>query len=128
MMLGILEQFTICLFVSKQLKHPIRMHITACWSEAVYQFINYQMAIFLCHRSNIKSVVLFISLDHECISHLTLWPIWEIFHAFLSSADFFFKINFFRKILSGIPSECQTDWIRIRPDILFVKIMSKRHK
>ena len=44
-------------------------------------------------------------------------PPWEIFHAFLWSADVFFKINF-RKILSGIPSECQTDWIQIRPDIL----------
>ena len=31
---------------------------------------------------------------------------------------FFFKINFFWKILSGIPPECQTDWIKIRPDIL----------
>ena len=30
----------------------------------------------------------------------------------------FFKINFFKKNLSGIPSECQTDWIQIRPDIL----------
>ena len=26
--------------------------------------------------------------------------------------------NLFRKILSGIPSECQTDWIQIRTDIL----------
>ena len=30
----------------------------------------------------------------------------------------FFKINFFRKILSGISSECQTVWIKIRPNIL----------
>ena len=29
----------------------------------------------------------------------------------------FFKINFFEKI-SEIPSECQTDWIQIRPDVL----------
>ena len=29
----------------------------------------------------------------------------------------FFKINFFEKIISGIPSEYQTDWIQIRPDI-----------
>ena len=35
----------------------------------------------------------------------------------LSSADFF-KINLSEKILSGIPSECQTVWIQIRPDIL----------
>ena len=31
---------------------------------------------------------------------------------------FFFKINFFQKILSGIQSECQTVLIQIRPDIL----------
>ena len=30
----------------------------------------------------------------------------------------FFQIHLFRKILSGIPSECQTDWIKIRRDIL----------
>ena len=32
-----------------------------------------------------------------------------------------FKINFFKKKkknLSGIPSECQTVWIQIRPDVL----------
>ena len=34
---------------------------------------------------------------------------------FLSSADFFFKIYIFKPILSGIPSECQTVWIQIRP-------------
>ena len=27
----------------------------------------------------------------------------------------FFKIKIFRKILSGLPSECQTIWILIRP-------------
>ena len=31
---------------------------------------------------------------------------------------FFQKFFFFRKILSGIPSECQTVWIQIRPNIL----------
>ena len=41
----------------------------------------------------------------------SLSPI-ENFHAFLSSADFF------PKILLGIPSECETDWVQIRPDIL----------
>ena len=30
----------------------------------------------------------------------------------------FFQINFFKKNLLGIPSECQTDWIQIRSDIL----------
>ena len=42
---------------------------------------------------------------------------WEIFHASWWSADFF-QNQLFQKILSGIPSECQTDWIQIRPDIL----------
>ena len=42
---------------------------------------------------------------------------WVIFHAFLSSADFF-QNQLVRKILSGIPSECQIVWIQIRPDIL----------
>ena len=41
----------------------------------------------------------------------------EIFHVFFSTADFF-QNQLFRKILSGIPSGCQTDWIQIRPDIL----------
>ena len=39
------------------------------------------------------------------------------FHAFLSSADFL-KFFFFRKRLSGIPSECHTVWIQIRSAIL----------
>ena len=38
------------------------------------------------------------------------------FHAFLSSAGFF-KIIFFEKILSGIPSKCQTEMIQTRPDL-----------
>ena len=42
---------------------------------------------------------------------------WVIFHAFWPSADFF-QNQLFRKILSGIPSECQTAWTQIRPDIL----------
>ena len=40
-----------------------------------------------------------------------------ILHALLSSADFF-QNKLFRKILSGIPSECETAWIQIRPDTL----------
>ena len=48
---------------------------------------------------------------------LNLWPMGIFFFAFLSSADFF-QNKIFPKILSGIPSECQTDWIQIRPDIL----------
>ena len=36
---------------------------------------------------------------------------------FLSSANSF-QNELFRKIHSGIPSECQTVWIQIRPDVL----------
>ena len=39
------------------------------------------------------------------------------FACFLSSADFV-QNPFFLKILSGIPFECQTVWIKIKLDIL----------
>ena len=38
------------------------------------------------------------------------------FACFLSSADFF-QNQLIGKLLSGIPSECQTVWIQIRPDL-----------
>ena len=44
----------------------------------------------------------------------------------------FFKINFFRKIISEILSECQTDWTQIRPDIIsgliWVQTVCKRYQ
>ena len=40
------------------------------------------------------------------------------FVLFFSSADIFFKITFFEKNPSGIPTECQTVSIQIRPEIL----------
>ena len=43
-----------------------------------------------------------------------LFAPWEIFHAFLS-ADFFHN-QLFRKILSGIPSECQQIGSRSGPE------------
>ena len=43
---------------------------------------------------------------------------WVILHAFLSSVDIFFLNPLFQKNLSGIPSECQTVWIQIWPDVL----------
>ena len=65
------------------------------------------------------------SLDHDSevrkemtIFSLNSLPPWEIVHAYMSSADFF-QNQFFRKVLSQIPSECQTDWIQNRPDILW---------
>ena len=39
------------------------------------------------------------------------------FSCYFVVCRFFFQNQIFRKILSGIPSECQTDWIQIRPDI-----------
>ena len=60
-----------------------------------------------------------------------------ILHAFLSSADFLSKsvVVFFKKNLSGIPSESQTVWIQIRPDKmsgltwsnLFARVISRLH-
>ena len=50
------------------------------------------------------------------ILHLT-YCILGNFSWFLSSADFF-QNKLFEKILSGIPSECQTVWTLIRPDVL----------
>ena len=61
-----------------------------------------------------------------------LFAYWVILQASLSSVDFYFKQAFlssvdffifflnklFQTNLSGIPSECQTVWIKIRPDIL----------
>ena len=51
------------------------------------------------------------------------------FMLFLSSADFF-TMNFF--INSGIPSECQADWIQIKPDVLsgliWVQTVCKSYK
>ena len=45
---------------------------------------------------------------------------------------FFFKNQLFPKILSGIPSECQTDWIQIRPDktwgLIWFKTVCKRYQ
>ena len=39
------------------------------------------------------------------------------FACLLSSANFF-QNQLLKKILSGIPSECQTVWIEIRPEFL----------
>ena len=39
-----------------------------------------------------------------------------VFHCLLF---FFFQNQLFQKVLSRIPSECQIDWIQIRPHILW---------
>ena len=54
---------------------------------------------------------------------------------FLSSVDLFVEISFFEK-KSGMPSECQTISILIRPDVLsgviwvrlFTKVISRRQR
>ena len=52
---------------------------------------------------------------HEC--DFTLCPLGNVHVFFFSSADFFQNL-LFHKILSGILSECQTDLIQIRTNIL----------
>ena len=48
-------------------------------------------------------------------TYIFIWLYSGNFASLLSSADFF-QNQLFRKILSGIPSECQTVWIQIRLD------------
>ena len=49
----------------------------------------------------------------------------------MSSADFF-QYQLFRKILSGIPPDCQTGWILIRPvfmtDLIWVQTVCKGYQ
>ena len=53
---------------------------------------------------------------------------WVILHGFSVSADIFQNYHF-RKVLSDIPSECQTVWVQIRPDkmldLIWVQIVCK---
>ena len=61
--------------------------------------------------------------------------VWKFYRIFWSYADFF-QNEHFRKIISGIASECQTGWIQIRPKVcqawsgskLFEKVISRRQK
>ena len=92
---------TVCLFVCfSQKKTSILAFTVGC-----------QSLIFL--RSAITTACL-----HKPLTSISLLfaPSKKI-DAFLPSADFF-QNQVFWKILSGISSECQTDWIQIRPDIL----------
>ena len=47
---------------------------------------------------------------------LTLCPLGFFFIVFFCSCFFSFQNQLFRKIISGIPSECQIVWNQIRPD------------
>ena len=73
---------------------------------------NYIMAPMLCMYEKIRNIYQMYNVSPACFAY------WVILHAFLLSAFFFFKINFFEKILSGIPSECQTVGTQTRPDFL----------
>ena len=60
-------------------------------------------------RPKIKASILDLyDKNLHIISWLKPFAYWVILHVFLSSADFFFKINFFEKKNSGMPLECQT--------------------
>ena len=76
-------------------------------------------------------IAIFMSCAFHAVVSLCLFPPWEIFQAILSSADFLFKNQLFRKNLSGIPSECQADLIQIRPDfssgLIWVQTVCKRY-
>ena len=52
-----------------------------------------------------------------CTKEPLFFACWVNLHSLLSSADFF-QNRLFRKILSGIHSQCQTVWIQIRPDVV----------
>ena len=59
-----------------------------------------------------------------------LFVYWEIFHAFMPSADFL-KMNFFEKFFQEC-HQCQTVWSQIRTNILcglvWVQIVCKRYQ
>ena len=65
--------------------------------------------VFFLHSYRFKNL-----LNYEC---------WVIFHALLSSAYYFSKSTFLKKIFrEHYLAECQTVWIQIRTDILSVLI------
>ena len=68
--------------------------------------------------SSIKANMLFVANIWLCLNSL---PYGKKFQTFLLSAVFF-QNQLIWKILSGIPSECQTVWIQIRPNTLSGRI------
>ena len=64
------------------------------------------------------SFLLFFIMDEADISCICIFPLCMLgnFSRFFAVCRFF-QNYFFRKILSGISSECQTVWIHIRPDV-----------
>ena len=59
----------------------------------------------------------FLSISQRNFRILTLRRLGN-FSRFFVVCLFFFQNQLFQKSISGIPSECQTVWIRIRPDLL----------
>ena len=99
---------------------PSRLFMLYCrlliFSKSTFTKNSFRNTIWVSNRLDPDQVRHFVGHDlgPNCLQRFC--PL-EIVHAFLSSADFF-QNQLFQKILSGIPSECQTDWIQIRSDIL----------
>ena len=82
-------------------------------SDICLNYFTYKLSLpILNHYWNQPIHAIMVLISHT----FKLFVPWEIFHAFLSSAVYF-KKKLFPKIFSGKPSECQTVWIQIRPDI-----------
>ena len=52
------------------------------------------------------------------IGHILTLCMLGNFACFFVVCGYFFKLTFLQKYLSGIPSECQTVWIQIKPGVL----------
>ena len=101
----------------------LTMCLTMCFQSKVYGCV---LHLTMYYQSSVYSPTLIwnplpVQLDHissklVCLTNLTLCTLGNFFMLLLF-ADFFLKSSF-PKILSGISSECQTDWIQSRPDIL----------
>ena len=87
----------------KPFLRPIKLHETVPPANQMAQNCCFNqsncMKLFFHGRKKDKSIIIWMNFFPNC---------WEIFHIiFLSSADIF-QNQFFRKIIPGIPSECQT--------------------
>ena len=66
------------------------------------------------HRDKIFRLLYFFAYKAEHTLFM-LCPLGSV-SCFFCRLLIFFQNELFRKILSGRPSECQTDWIQVRPD------------
>ena len=81
------------------------------------------------NKINVPSTVCVTCFHCPC-SQLHPYSLNSILHCCFS---FLFKINFFKKKKSEIPSACQTIWIQFRPDVLILfqtvcKVISRRQQ